>query len=183
MEHSVLVVDNSYHPVRIENWDDALCDVISNRFTVLQYSDKFVYSAHDKWFLPEIIVDSTALRIRKHVKFKYTRVNARDNYTCTYCGNTFHPEKCSVDHIIPKDPKYGGQNTWKNCITACRKCNNKKANRTPEEAGMKLKFQPIEPANSLEYSLYGLNLKEEWMPYMSKMVVNTLTMLKQRTKV
>jgi len=183
MQHSVLVVDNSYYPVRIVEWGDALCDVIANRFTVLQYSDKFVYSAHDKWYLPDIIVDSNSIRIRKNVKFKYARVNARDNYTCAYCGKQYHPDNMSVDHIIPKDPYYGGANSWLNCISACRKCNNKKKNRTPEEAGMKLKFQPIEPANSLEFALYGLNLKDEWMQYMPQTIINTVEMLRKRTLV
>lgn len=65
-----------------------------------------------------------------------TKVLIRDNYTCAYClgyGNT-------VDHILPKSQ--GGPFTYGNLITACSSCNSKKRNQTPEEAGMKLLFEP-----------------------------------------
>lgn len=60
----------------------------------------------------------------------------RDGFQCAYCGG----KGTTVDHITPQSK--GGENTWENLITACQECNNRKGNRTPEEAGMKLLFQP-----------------------------------------
>ncbi len=60
----------------------------------------------------------------------------RDGFECAYCGG----KGDTVDHIMPQSR--GGENTWENMITACRECNNYKANRTPQEAGMVLHFQP-----------------------------------------
>lgn len=58
-------------------------------------------------------------------------VRQRDNFTCQYCGKYGN----TVDHIQPKSR--GGGDTWGNLVTSCSPCNNFKADRTPEEAGMK----------------------------------------------
>lgn len=180
MEHQVLIVDNSYKPVKVICWEDAISNIVSNRFTVLDYSDKYIHSAHDKWYLPEIIVSPKPLKIRKKVKFDYEAINPRDNYTCAYCGESFSTRQMSVDHIIPQSK--GGVDSWLNCISACKSCNNRKAGRTPEEAGMKLLFQPIEPKSTFELALYKMRLKDEWLPYMPMVVLNDLKMRKERTE-
>ena len=177
MEHQVLVVDNSYKPMYTVSWDDAIVDIINNRHTVLEYSDKYVNSAHQRWALPEIIVSTGSLRIRKKVKFDYESINARDNHTCAYCGEKAH----TVDHIIPQDPKYGGKDSWDNCISACQRCNNRKRNRTPEEAGMKLLFQPITPNNTFELALYRMRFKDNWLPYIPRQVIANINTLQERT--
>lgn len=61
----------------------------------------------------------------------------RDNYICQYCGEFGD----TVDHIMPKSR--GGGNTWKNLCAACKKCNGKKANKTPKEAGLKSPIIPV----------------------------------------
>ena len=58
----------------------------------------------------------------------------RDDYLCRYCGR--RSQTMEVDHIIPVSQ--GGTSTLENLVTACRKCNRKKAGRTPGEAGMKV---------------------------------------------
>lgn len=68
---------------------------------------------------------------------------ARDHHRCAYCGNYFDSEELTKDHIKPK--VNGGKNTWMNLITSCKPCNNRKADRTPEKAGMPLKYQPYVP--------------------------------------
>lgn len=73
---------------------------------------------------------------------------ARDQHMCMYCGKTHSDKRLSRDHILPSSK--GGQDTWLNCVTACIKCNHYKADRTPEQAGMKLLALPFEP-NTAEY--------------------------------
>ena len=67
------------------------------------------------------------------------RLFIRDNYTCVYCGG----KATTQDHDKPKSR--GGENTWENLISACFKCNSKKGNRTPEEAGMVPSHRGFQP--------------------------------------
>lgn len=63
----------------------------------------------------------------------------RDRYRCGYCNDWAR----TVDHIRPRSK--GGPNTWANLIAACGPCNTYKADRTPEEAGMRLLWEPKAP--------------------------------------
>src|SRR5690349_23792812 len=56
----------------------------------------------------------------------------RDKFMCAFCGGDFSPYKLTCDHIMPMSR--GGRVAWMNVVTACRKCNQKKGNRTTEEA-------------------------------------------------
>ncbi len=67
------------------------------------------------------------------------RVLKRDSRKCGFCGS----RAATVDHLTPKSR--GGKDTWANLVSACLTCNNKKANKTPAEAGMKLLFEPRQP--------------------------------------
>lgn len=66
----------------------------------------------------------------------------RDDFTCQYCG--YRGPGLTVDHVIPRDK--GGKTDWDNSVACCTKCNAKKGNRTPEEAGMVLNKRPRKPA-------------------------------------
>lgn len=91
------------------------------------------------------------VRLREYVKLPnrarvrpWTRegVRRRDKFTCAYCGGYGN----TVDHITPR--AQGGGNDWLNTITACSSCNNRKSNRTPEEARMPLQFKPSIPTTA-----------------------------------
>ena len=70
-------------------------------------------------------------------------VYRRDRGLCAYCGRAISFEDASMDHIIPQSR--GGPAAWDNLVNACRRCNEKKADRTPEQAGMPLRFTPFTP--------------------------------------
>jgi 5-methylcytosine-specific restriction endonuclease McrA len=72
----------------------------------------------------------------------------RDRQLCAYCGGEFSFIRLTRDHIRPVSR--GGLDTWMNVVTACRHCNGLKRNRTPEEAGVQLKYAPYVP-NKAEY--------------------------------
>lgn len=73
---------------------------------------------------------------------------ARDQMVCMYCGVSHGNKDLSRDHVIPTSR--GGKDSWTNCVTACKRCNNRKANKTPEQAGMELLAVPFVP-NRYEY--------------------------------
>jgi hypothetical protein len=63
----------------------------------------------------------------------------RDGHRCAYCpaaGTT-------VDHVVPRSQ--GGRNAWLNTVAACYACNQRKADRTPDQARMTLRFEPTTP--------------------------------------
>ncbi len=72
----------------------------------------------------------------------------RDRYLCAYCGGVFPGARLTRDHVIPFSKK--GRDTWMNVVTACRACNEKKSDRTPEKAHMELLYLPYVP-NRAEY--------------------------------
>ena len=63
----------------------------------------------------------------------------RDGFRCAYCGEL----GTTLDHVLPRSR--GGRTTWTNCVAACHSCNVRKADKTPEEAGMRLSFTPRAP--------------------------------------
>lgn len=65
-------------------------------------------------------------------------IKARDKM-CAYCGGRAE----TVDHIVPRSR--GGTLTWDNAVAACLRCNHRKADRTPAEAGMTLLIEPTQP--------------------------------------
>ena len=80
---------------------------------------------------------------------------------CQYCGAS---SDLTVDHIIPKSR--GGTDSWDNLITACKNCNNKKGNKTPEEAHMTLMKKASRPNHLLLIKQYMGSLEENWRPYL-----------------
>lgn len=82
-------------------------------------------------------------------KFKIPKFNPkvvfiRDEFKCQYCSNEIVSKDVTIDHIIPR--VQGGKNSWKNCVTSCKKCNNKKGHSTLKKSGMQLIRQPITPS-------------------------------------
>lgn len=76
---------------------------------------------------------------------------ARDQNICQYCGQRFHAQRLTYDHVIPRSR--GGLHCWTNVVAACGPCNHFKDARTPEEAGMPLLSVPYEP-NRFEYLFF-----------------------------
>lgn len=77
------------------------------------------------------------------VTFSRRNIAKRDHATCQYCGAQPGIEAVTIDHVLPRSR--GGASAWDNCVTACVSCNARKADRTPEEAGMPLKRKPARP--------------------------------------
>ena len=72
----------------------------------------------------------------------------RDKNLCLYCGHEFNVAELSRDHVIPISK--GGNDVWTNVVTSCRRCNNRKADRLPEDANMELLAVPFVP-NQYEF--------------------------------
>jgi 5-methylcytosine-specific restriction endonuclease McrA len=86
---------------------------------------------------------------RKFMKVRFNRrgVFRRDHFQCQYCGVTCGADQLTLDHVVPASR--GGKSTWTNALSSCLECNSKKADRTPEEAGMKPLSKPEMPTDPL----------------------------------
>lgn len=96
---------------------------------------------------------------------------ARDRHLCAYCGGQFTLEELTREHIVPTSR--GGRDTWMNCITACRACNGRKGNRTPEEARMPLLYLPYVPNLHEDMILRGRRILVDQMEFLLASVPRT----------
>ncbi|TMC51030.1 MAG: HNH endonuclease [Chloroflexi bacterium] len=81
-----------------------------------------------------------------HVPRRMLRPNRRnlllrDDHTCQYCGHVGPASDLTIDHVVPVS-RGGEADSWENQVVACRHCNWRKANRRPEEVGLRLRRRP-----------------------------------------
>lgn len=101
-----------------------------------------IRSAKQSFRAPVVIVLTKFNKLPNHkISFSRKMLWRRDDFQCQYCGT--RSNELTIDHIHPKSR--GGKTTWENCCLACVKCNMKKADRTPKEAGMKFFFKDFKP--------------------------------------
>lgn len=113
-------------------------------FSEREPSEEMVSTISLKIRIPRVIVLLMFDRVpRKEVKFTRHNIYERDKNTCQYCGKLFDRKDLNLDHIIPRDR--GGETSWENIACSCIKCNSRKANRLPHEAGMRLLRKPERP--------------------------------------
>ena len=128
-------------------------------FTNLQINGEYnmVRTSTYKVAVPDILVLTGYHKIpQRDIKYSRENVYHRDGYVCQYCGKRFKRDELTLDHVIPRS--LGGRGTWDNVVAACSPCNAKKADRTPEQAGMYLIHPPTEPRwckylTTLQFSL------------------------------
>jgi 5-methylcytosine-specific restriction endonuclease McrA len=103
---------------------------------------------------------------RHSVRLNRKNVFARDGNQCQYCGETFPNSQLSFDHVKPRSR--GGTTSWENVVTCCLTCNSRKGDRTPQEAGMRLKREPSKPSHNpiLKVKL-GNPRYRVWQPFLS----------------
>ncbi len=88
----------------------------------------------------------------------------RDDHICLYCGERFPSALLSRDHITPISR--GGKDVWNNVVTACKRCNNYKGARTPEQAGLQLLAVPFVPTHAEYVYLQGRRILADQMEFL-----------------
>lgn len=88
----------------------------------------------------------------------------RDAHLCLYCGQRFAEAELSRDHVRPLSQQ--GGDTWNNVVTACKRCNNHKAGRTPEQAGLQLLAIPFVPTHAEYVFLQGRRVLADQMAFL-----------------
>lgn len=159
----MLVLNQNYEPMHIVNVKKAVLLIFLQKADMIEQLNDVLRAQHITFPFPSVI------RLKHYVKRPYKQVVLnrkniirRDRNTCQYCGKNHSP--MTVDHIVPR--QFGGKDTWENLVCACIKCNNKKGNRTPEQAEMKLVRTPKKPTHLFFLQHLISNPHKTWRPYL-----------------
>lgn len=183
-----LVLNRNWVPIRTASVQEALGLVVKGAAKIIEpetYEVHDIYTWNDASKLktkyegsmirsstlsivpPEVILLTGYDGIgERNVVFSRRNLFKRDKYTCQYCGIQPGPEELTIDHIMPKSR--GGLSSFENCVLACVECNKVKANRTPDEAHMKLRKVPKKPSWKI-FATVPRNIKREsWERFLDR---------------
>lgn len=163
LKRNVLVLNQNYEPVTLCNVKRAVILVYLGKAEIVEKLDIELHSVNNSIAFPSVVRLMVFIRKpRNNVVLNRKNIIKRDYHTCQYCGKKNLP--MTVDHIVPKH--FGGEDSWTNLICACIKCNNKKGNRTPEQANMKLLKKPKRPSHLFFIQFLVEKPHNAWKPYL-----------------
>lgn len=184
LQRPTLVLNRNWQPVNVATVARALTLVWNESARVIDPYDYQTYAWEDWSRLApgqgELFVQSVRARLRVPevvtltgydrlpaacVAFSRRNIFKRDHSTCQYCGVQPGSEELTIDHVVPRSQ--GGASTWENCVLACVACNKRKADRTPAEAGLRLRKPPVRPAWKPLYAAPALRIAS-WSKFVSE---------------
>jgi len=161
----VLVLNRNWQAINIRTPQDAFCQLATNVATALDIEgdehirpvkwdewitlpvrehDTFVRTARGAIRVPTVIVAVNYARVpKKRPKLSAKNIRERDGNRCQYTGVLLHPDEGSLDHVVPRSR--GGADSWENLVWSSKDVNQRKADRLPHEAGLKLLTVPRAP--------------------------------------
>jgi 5-methylcytosine-specific restriction endonuclease McrA len=161
----VLVLNRHWQAINIRTPADAFCQMATNVATALDIEGQdYIRPVHwDEWIalpirprdqavrtargairVPTVIVALNYARVpKKRPKLNAKNIRERDGNRCQYTGRLLHPDEGSLDHVVPRSR--GGADTWENLVWSAKDVNQRKADRLPHEAGLKLRTVPRAP--------------------------------------
>lgn len=159
----VLVLNQDYQAISLCEPERALVLVMLKKAEmVTDVPERRFRSIQSEFRFPSIIRLFTYVQLPfKKVSLSRQNVFKRDGNRCVYCGSR---DKLTVDHVVPR--AQGGRTVWNNLVTACYKCNSRKGDLTPEEAGMDMPFKPFRPSFIMFLSQFSGSVNEDWKPYL-----------------
>jgi 5-methylcytosine-specific restriction endonuclease McrA len=162
LRRPALVLNRSWQPVNVASvaralvlvWNGQARIVDPHSFQLMEWHDwtrltpeegaPFIQAVKQRICMPEVIALNRYDRMpTSAVTFSRRNIFKRDRYTCQYCGSQPNNDALTVDHVVPR--AQGGNSHWENCVLACLSCNGRKADRTPEQAKMRLRKAPVRP--------------------------------------
>ena len=161
---TVLVLNASYEPLSIVSFRRATCLVLDDKAEIIEHDGSVLRSPSVTLPVPSVVRLRYMVRVarRRQAVLSRRAVFARDDHTCQYCGGPAD----SIDHVLPRSR--GGGHDWENLVAACRRCNLAKRDRTPEEAGMRLR-RPGCPPRPRSWVVVGASrMPEAWKPYLAR---------------
>lgn len=165
----VLLLNKQCEPLNVMSWRRAFVLLIKGKAEYIEALNNIEdHIKIGEYYIPKTIKLTYEMAIPKlELPFSRENIFIRDNYTCQYCGEELPYHELTLDHVYPKSR--GGNTSWENIVTCCKSCNQKKADRTPEEANMILINPPFVP----DFWLFELKQKYKfdekyWVEYYKK---------------
>jgi 5-methylcytosine-specific restriction endonuclease McrA len=161
----VLVLNRNWQAINVRTPADAFCQLATNvataldvdgesirpvtwdewiRLPIRDQEDQAVHTVRGAIRIPTIIVALNYARVPKRRPRLSTRsIRERDGDRCQYSGRVLAPDEGSLDHVVPRSR--GGRDTWENLVWSAKDVNQRKADRLPHEADLKLLSVPRAP--------------------------------------
>lgn len=176
MGMDTLVLSDSYIPMGRIPWQVAICDVLSGRCEILEaYEGRVIRTSSEVFPMPSVIrfVNKVVGFFRRKIKFNRKSIWLRDKGACQYCATKVTMSEFTYDHVIPISQ--GGKTVWANIVVCCFGCNQKKRDRTPAQAGMRLLVAPTTPKHlpsDQRFNTWGdpATMPESWRDYLGSYV-------------
>lgn len=159
----VLVLNQNYEPLSVCPAKRAIVLVVLGKAEIVEPRDERVRSVFRTFVVPSIVRLITYVWMpTKGIILSRKNIIKRDGHRCQYCGTTKGP--LTVDHVIPRHR--GGEDTWENLVCACQSCNNRKGDRTIEQANMRLMRLPKQPTRIHFIRDFIGVADQSWRPYL-----------------
>lgn len=160
----VLLLDAAWRPVDVISVKDAWGKIEDGDvFPATDHIAQTLRTARDSFDVPSVLALKSYHNVGKRkIEWSKSAVLRRDDYTCIYCGERGFRSDMTIDHIIPKSK--GGPDTWGNTACCCFDCNQRKADRSTHEAGMKLRWEPRRPRTN--YFVVSGEIPLAWKVYL-----------------
>lgn len=144
--NTVLLLNADMNFLGVVPFRQAMKLIAKKRVEIVKYTETVIHNWENtvSYLVPAVIrlIKYVRLMWKTKVPFSKRTLAIRDKNTCAYCGKV-DVKGMTIEHVIPTSR--GGKTSWDNCVLACVKCNNKKDNRLPSEAGLHLKHRPYTP--------------------------------------
>jgi 5-methylcytosine-specific restriction endonuclease McrA len=169
MARKVLVLNSDYRALTVCSVPKAFLLVYMNKAEVINKAEnEFLRSVSQVLAMPSVIrLYGYVTMPYKGVMLNRQNVFKRDGNRCVYCGNR---HDLTLDHVIPRSK--GGKTAWNNLVTACKRCNARKSDFTPEEVGLKLPYKPFKPSFVVFLREFAGVNDESWKPFLQTKEMN-----------
>jgi len=184
LQRPTLVLNRNWQPVNVATVARALVLLFNESARVVDPADyqtftwedwsklrprdgeRFIQAVRFRLRVPEVVTLTGYDRLpTTAVTFSRRNIFKRDRFTCQYCGIQPGSEELTLDHVTPR--AQGGESRWDNCVLACLACNKRKADRTPQQAGMRLRKEPVQPKWRPLYAAHEVRI-ESWSKFVSE---------------
>jgi 5-methylcytosine-specific restriction endonuclease McrA len=152
----LLLNGNTWEPLAVITVPRAINLLLAGKAVVVEQTGQFLRGIRENFPVPSVIALRTFVNVpRRKAHWSRKGVLLRDNYVCVYCGarpgaalkgKVLSKGDFTVDHVVPRSR--GGKDLWTNTACACYHCNHRKGDRLPNEAGMRLRWEPKTPRTS-----------------------------------
>ena len=141
MQAPVLVLNATFEPINVTAVRRALVLMFKGVAQAEEINPAEVHSTRRSVNVPSVIRLLSYRHIPQQSRaLSRKNILLRDRNICQFCGDTFPASELTLDHVMPRSR--GGRSSWENLVACCYNCNNRKGDRTPEEAGLELVRRP-----------------------------------------